>query len=410
MSILFEPMNIGKMEVKNRFIRSATLENRAKDTGEVTPELVKLYNTLAKGEIGLIIPGYMYINPLGRGYKYQIGIYNDNLVTGLKKIANTIHQEGGKVAFQLIHAGIQTFSRLIGETLIGPSGQILNPLLFEYSREMTEEEIQSSIEDFSNAAKRAVESGADAVQLHAAHGYLINQFLSPFYNRRQDKWGGSDENRFRYFKEIVIKIKKVLPKGMPLLVKLNTNDYTPTEGITPPLAVKYSEWLTKLRIDAIEISCGSGFSLFNMSRGDIPIQAIIQAVPDYLKSTAKDLYQEMVGKYDLEEGYNLETAMMIKPRIGNIPLILVGGLRSKSFMEEIIKKNMLISYQCHAHLLKNLFLLKILRKENKIKLIVFLVIDVLEHYQMIILLSAMLITGQKKKNQHVIFLNFILLK
>ncbi|MFX0037509.1 MAG: NADH:flavin oxidoreductase [Candidatus Hermodarchaeota archaeon] len=362
MSILFEPMNIGKMEIKNRFIRSATLENRAKDTGEVTPELVKLYKTLAKGEVGLIIPGYMYINPLGRGYKYQIGIHNDNLVNGLKKIANAIHQEGGKVAFQLVHAGIQTFSRLIGETLIGPSGQILNPLSFEYSREMTEEEIQSSIEDFSNAAKRAIESGADAVQLHAAHGFLINQFLSPFYNRRQDKWGGSDEKRFRYLKEIVIKTKKVLPTEIPLLVKLNSNDYTPTEGITPPLAVKYSEWLTKIGIDAIEISCGSGFSLFNMSRGDIPVQAIVQAVPDYLKSTAEDLYQEMVGKYNLEEGYNLKTAMMVKPKIGNIPLILVGGLRSKSFMEEIIEKKHVDFISMSRPFIKEPFLVKNFKK------------------------------------------------
>ncbi len=327
------------MEVNNKFVRSATIENLAKEDGEVTEKLIKLYSTLAKGEIGLIIPGYMYIHPLGQAYKYQIGIYKDDLIPGLKKIVDAIHEEDGKVAFQIVHAGLQTFSRLIGATPVGPSGDIINPVSMDYSREMTEEDIQESIGAFVQAAKRAVETGADAVQLHSAHGYLMNQFLSPFYNRRQDDWGGTDEKRFRYLKEIITKTKRVLPSDIPLLIKLNTNDYTPTEGITPPLAAKYSEWLVKLGIDAIEISCGSGtYSIFNMCRGDVPVQEIAQAVPDYMKAMVEGIYQDMVGKYNIDEGYNLEAAKMIKPIIGDIPLILVGGLRNKALMEEIIGK------------------------------------------------------------------------
>jgi len=217
MSVLFEPMKIGKMEVKNRFVRSATIENMAKDNGEVTDEFLKLYRTLAKGEVGLIIPGYMYVHPLGRAYRYQTGIHDDKMVPSLRRVVNTIHEEGSKVAFQIVHAGMQTFSRLIGGTPAGPSGEIMNPIAVEYSREMTEQEIQDTIEAFVEAARRVVETGADAIQLHAAHSYLINQFLSPFYNRRQDDWGGSDENRFRYLKEIILKTKKVLPSNIPLL-------------------------------------------------------------------------------------------------------------------------------------------------------------------------------------------------
>lgn len=339
MSILFEPTKIGQMEVNNKFVRSATIENLAKEDGEVTEKLIKLHSILAKGEIGLIIPGYMYIHPLGQAYKYQTGIYKDDLIPGLKKIVDAIHKEEGKVAFQIVHAGLQTFSRLIGTTPMGPSGDIINPVSMDYSREMTEEDIQESIEAFVQAAKRVVETGADAVQLHAAHGYLINQFLSPFYNRRQDDWGGSDEKRFRYLKEIITKTKKVLPANMPLLIKLNTNDYTPTEGITPLLAAKYSEWLVKLGIDAIEISCGSAvYAIFNMCRGEVPVQEIAQAVPDYMKAMVEGIYQDMVGKYNFDEGYNLEAAKMIKPVMGDIPLILVGGLRNKASMEEIIGK------------------------------------------------------------------------
>jgi len=362
MSVLFEPYKIGKMEIKNRFVRSATHENLAKDSGQVTDELVKLHRTLAKGDIGLIIPGYMYVHPLGRAYRYQTGIYDDNMIPGLKKVVNAIHEEGSKVAFQIVHAGMYTFSRLIGTTPAGPSGEIMNPVAVEYSREMTEDEIQNTIEAFIKAARRAVEAGADAVQLHAAHSYLINQFLSPFYNRRQDDWGGSDENRFRYLKEIVEKTKKVLPSDVPLLVKLNTHDYTPDEGMTPSLAVKYSEWLTKLGIDAIEISCGSGYSIFNMCRGDVPFKEIVQAVPDYMKSMAENVYKDMVGKFNFEEGYNLEAAKMIKPKIGNIPLILVGGLRNKTFMEDLIKNNYADFISMSRPFIREPFLVKNIRE------------------------------------------------
>lgn len=327
------------MEVKNRFVRSATLENMAKETGEVTEEFIKLFSTFAKGEIGLIIPGYMYVHPLGKAFKYQTGIYNDNLISGLKKVVDAVHKEDGKIAFQIVHAGMQTFEGLIGTLPAGPSAEIFNPISLRYSKEMTEEDIQETIQAFEDAARRVVETGADAIQLHAAHGYLINQFLSPFYNRRKDQWGGSEENQFRYIKELIVKIKKVLPNDMPLLVKLNSNDYTPDEGVTPPLAAKYAEWLVNLGINAIEISCGSSnFSIFNMCRGDVPVQEIIQFMPDSLVGIAEQVFQEMVDQYNIEEAYNLNAAKVIKPIMGNIPLILVGGLRSKVMMEEIIEK------------------------------------------------------------------------
>jgi 2,4-dienoyl-CoA reductase-like NADH-dependent reductase (Old Yellow Enzyme family) len=333
-------MNIGKMEVKNRFVRSATIENMAKETGEVTDEFIKLFSTFAKGEIGLIIPGYMYVHPSGKAFKYQTGIYNNNLISGLKKVVDAVHKENGKIAFQIVHAGMQTFEGLIGTLPAGPSGEIFNPISLRYSKEMTEEDIQDTIQAFEDAARRVIETGADAIQLHAAHGYLINQFLSPFYNRRKDKWGGSEENQFRYLKELIVKIKKILPNDMPLLVKLNSNDYTPDEGVTPPLAAKYAEWLVNLGINAIEISCGSSnFSIFNMCRGDVPVQEIIQFMPDSLVAIAEQVFQEMVGQYNIEEAYNLNAAKVIKPIMGNIPLILVGGLRSKVMMEEIIGQN-----------------------------------------------------------------------
>ena len=206
MSILFTPIDLGDVHIKNRFIHSATYEVMALETGEISDKLVKRYQNLAKGEVGLIIPGYMYVHPLGRCAKYQTGIHSDDMIPGLRKLVKTVHQEGSKIAFQLVHAGRQTEKSVIGQTPIGPSSKGRDPVYFVKPKEMNADEIQEVIQAFGKAATRAVEAGADGIQLHAAHGYLINQFISPFFNQRKDEWGGSDENRFRFLKEIIVSI------------------------------------------------------------------------------------------------------------------------------------------------------------------------------------------------------------
>jgi 2,4-dienoyl-CoA reductase-like NADH-dependent reductase (Old Yellow Enzyme family) len=261
------------------------------------------------------------------------------MIPGLSKLVQAVHKAGGKIAFQLGHAGRQTSKVMIGQTPLGPSSKGRDPVNFVKPKEMSASEIREAIQAFGRAAGRAVEAGADGIQLHAAHGYLINQFLSPFFNQRKDEWGGSDTNRFRLFKEVIAEVRKALPKGMPLLVKLNTHDYTPQEGITPPLAVKYATWLSDLEIDGLETSCGSTiYAFMNMCRGDVPVKEIVQSLPFWKKPLAKLALLSMVGKYSLEEGYNLEAAKMIKPVLGKTPLFIVGGLRSVQQMNEVIDK------------------------------------------------------------------------
>ena len=204
---------------------------------------------------------------------------------------------------------------------------------------MTEDEIEQVIAAFADAAGRAAEAGADGVQIHAAHGYLVNEFLSPFFNRRKDGWGGSDANRFRFPKEIIQGVRKRLTGQMALLVKLSSNDYTPTEGITPTLAATYAKWLADLGIDGLELSCGtSTFSFMNMCRGDVPAKEMIGGLPLWKRPFAKLVFRKLVGKYDFTEGYNLEAAKMIKPLIGKTPLLLVGGLRRTEYMTETLEK------------------------------------------------------------------------
>jgi 2,4-dienoyl-CoA reductase-like NADH-dependent reductase (Old Yellow Enzyme family) len=203
---------------------------------------------------------------------------------------------------------------------------------------MIEDEIMEMIKAFGAAARRAVEAGADGIQLHGAHGYLINEFLSPFFNSRTDSWGGSDENRFQFLKEVLQEIKTVVPDGFPILVKLSTNDYTPKEGITLSLAPRYAGWLAKLGIAGLEVSCGTGnYSYMNMCRGDVPTDEFLKALPWWQKPMGRLMIGKLEGKYDLEEGYNLEAAKKIKPVLGNTPLFLVGGMRTVSHMEEVLE-------------------------------------------------------------------------
>ncbi len=337
MSALFTPMKIGNVEIPNRFVNSATYEAMANETGEVSDELVKRYERLAKGGVGLCVSGMMYVHPSGRGYKNQIGIHHDSMIPGLRKLADAVHKEGGKIAFQIAHCGRQTKKSMIGQIPLAPSSRGRDPMYFVKPKEMTEDEIREIIKATADAARRAVEAGADGIQLHAAHGYLFSEFLSPFFNIRTDSWGGSDENRFRFLKETYQEVKKVVPIGYPVFVKLSSNDYTPKEGTTPTLAARYAGWLAELGIDAVEVSCvTTNYSYMNMSRGDVPTAELVKGLVWWEKPLGRLMIGKLEGKFDLEEGYNLEAAKMIKPVLGDIPLILVGGMRTVSHMEELL--------------------------------------------------------------------------
>jgi 2,4-dienoyl-CoA reductase-like NADH-dependent reductase (Old Yellow Enzyme family) len=309
-------------------------------SGEVPDEMVRRYRTLAKGDVGLILPGMMYVHPLGRASKHQAGIHSDDMIPGLRRLVEAVHQEGGKIALQLQHAGRQTTKGTIGQTPLGPSSKGRDPVNFVKPKEMKEEQIHEAIQAFARSAGRAVEAGADGVQLHAAHGYLISQFLSPFFNHRKDTWGGSAEGRFRFLREVVLETRKALPQGKPLLVKLNTRDHTPKEGITPTLAVKYAGWLAELGVDGVEVSCGTTlYSSMNMCRGHVPVNELVRALAWWKRPAAKYLVVgRWSGRYDFEEGYNVEAARMIKPVVGETRVLVVGGLRRVSEMEEILEK------------------------------------------------------------------------
>jgi 2,4-dienoyl-CoA reductase-like NADH-dependent reductase (Old Yellow Enzyme family) len=224
---------------------------------------------------------------------------------------------------------------------------------------MTQNDIRRVIDDFGKAAQRAAKAGADGVQLHAAHGYLINQFLSPFTNFRKDDWGGSAENNFRFLKEVYLEVRRNLPDHMALAVKLNSHDYTPKPGVIPDLAAQYAEWLAELGIDAIEISSGNGtWAFMTVCRGDVPLPEILQSVPRWQKPLAKIMLERLVGKYDVSESYNLDLARQVKPSMPDVPLILVGGNRTLSNMEQIVGNGEVDFISMSRPLIREPFLVK----------------------------------------------------
>ncbi len=186
MNQLFEASAINSMELANRFVRSATWEALATESGQCTAPLIELMAALAKGGVGLIISGHAYISPEGKAGPAQLGVYSDELLPGLRQMTAAVHENDGKIVMQLAHAGMMADLPPDGPHPLGPS--VVKGIGSPKTRQMNNEEIRALIKAFCAAAARAQNAGFDGVQIHAAHGYLLSQFLSPLFNRRRDQY------------------------------------------------------------------------------------------------------------------------------------------------------------------------------------------------------------------------------
>jgi 2,4-dienoyl-CoA reductase-like NADH-dependent reductase (Old Yellow Enzyme family) len=329
----------GNMQIRNRFASAPKLESMGSEHGEATDQLISHYRHLARGEVGLIFTGVMYVHPLGRAYTYQLGIDGDDKIQGLRNLTDAVHQEGSRILFQIIHAGCQTKRSLIGRKPLGPSRCKRSVVFGERSSPLDDVQIKQIVESFGDAARRAADSGADGVHIGGAGGYLINQFLSPFFNKRKDDWGGSPEKRFRLLAEIILEIRQRSPKGFPISVKINTSDGLGNKGITPDLADQYIDWLVKLGIEGLEIASGTvGYSYMNLVYGGVPAAEFLKLIPPWMRPFGRIKFKMMANQFPLQEGWNIENAKRIKPRLGNTKLFLVGGIRRFSQMKEIIEQ------------------------------------------------------------------------
>jgi 2,4-dienoyl-CoA reductase-like NADH-dependent reductase (Old Yellow Enzyme family) len=331
---LFEPGRIGPIELKNRFVRSATVECLCTDEGRITDAYLRAYERLAKGGAALILPGNFYVNPLGRAYPRTPTVHRDEAIDDLRKVAAVVHEHGAKIAAQLNHGGRQADPKLTGETPVGPS-PVRDKLTFVKPRQMSEKEIERTIHDFGEAARRAREAGFDGVQIHAAHGYLINQFLSGYTNRRKDSWGGSLENRMRLLTEVYRTIRSRVGPDFPILVKINAVDFA-KGGVTPEECVATCRKLEDLGIAAIEVSGGIAEKGLVTIKGDIPMDLLLKGRSLLERLGVRLLERSLRKAAAFEEAYFLPHAATVKKNV-SVPVLAVGGMRTRRKMEAVLE-------------------------------------------------------------------------
>ena len=302
MSLLFTPGSIGTLTLPNRLVRSATAESMADADGVPRPELNAMYRELVRGGVGLIISGHMYVHPGGKAHPEMTGIYSDELIPALAELAAVVHGEGGLIVSQVNHGGMQCSRRTVRET-IAPSATDM-PFLKRPARGMTHTDILQMVDAFAQAARRAKEAGFDGVQLHGAHGYLVSQFLSPLVNKRRDEWGGNLEGRMHFLRSVCQAVRTQVGPDYPLLIKLGVVD-DKESGLTLEEGLQVVAALKAMGIDAVEISVGLG------------------------TSTRKGIHSQE------DEAYFRPWARQART-VTDLPIILVGGFRSRSVMEEVL--------------------------------------------------------------------------
>ncbi|MFW9867610.1 MAG: NADH:flavin oxidoreductase [Candidatus Thorarchaeota archaeon] len=311
---LFSPEKIGNVKIKNRIVRSATFEHRAEKYGYVGQKIIDFYDELARGGTGLIITGFTGIDPSATGSPYQLRLDSDSYISGQRKLVKIVHdQVDTKLAIQIVHLGRQCEHPKFPTIAPSPIPEKTTGIT---PKELSTKEIYDLIKKFRDTAIRAYSCGYDMIQLHAAHGYLLSNFVSPYTNRRTDEFGGSIENMSRILVEIFHQIRDELGKEFPITIKLQTDDSVPG-GLTLDMSSKIAEILANTGYDAIEPSGGIYESqLFH-----------------------KNPYPSKLIKSSEGENYFLQTAKLLKPLLKKAKLILVGGIKNPLSAEKILKEN-----------------------------------------------------------------------
>ncbi|MFO7963072.1 MAG: NADH:flavin oxidoreductase [Desulfobacterales bacterium] len=341
---IFSPCSLAGIKLQNRIIRSATHEGLADENGKPNEKLKKRYTAVAKGEVGAIITGYAGIQQNGKSPFYNMLMINkDEHINAYNDLTDDVHRYNTPIIMQIAHCGRQTRSAITGEHPVAPSA-IKDKLYNEETpKELDENAIYEIIENFVRGIDRAKTSGFDGVQLHGAHGYLLSQFLSPYMNRRNDRWGGSLENRFRIIEEIYKEAKSTVG-DYPIFIKINGYDGR-KNGMRIPEAVEISKLLQKSGCAGIEVSCGiveDGMHSVRVEK--IPTEAILEYnfrfrnMPPIIKKISKPVFGMMYRSIKPLSKYNVEAAKAIKKAV-DIPVIAVGGFSSLDDIQEVIDRN-----------------------------------------------------------------------
>ena len=313
---LFEPTKIGSIPVQNHFIRSATLEGFSINGGFPSQKINEMYKNLSDGKIGLIITSFTRVADYEQSKEGQLAIYDDKFIPAYKEMTDLIHKTGTKIVMQIVH-GSSSNNYTEKPFMLGPSS-VVNPFTKKIPKEMTKKDIKNVVKLFAEAALRVKKSGFDGVQLHVAHGYLLSQFISPFFNKRRDEYGGSCENRVRIVSEIVKATREKVGKDFPIWVKINSWDEMDNgKGLQIEEFLIMSQILSEDGVDVFEVS---GLLAYKHPK--------------------------------CERAYYKEGAMKLSQLI-NKPIICTGGLKEKSDIEDIYLNSNVDFFGFSRALLKN---------------------------------------------------------
>ncbi len=334
-SQIFTPASIGQLELRNRIIRSGCFEGMSPGAAP-SDELIEHHRRVAAGGAAMTTVSYCAVSRDGVAFAHEMWMRKE-ILQKLKKLTNAVHKKGAAASIQLGHCGFFANKSASGKNPIGPSRKLC---LFRYSicREMTVTDIQRVKNDFGRAAKMAIEAGFDAVEIHAGHGYLLSQFLSPWTNKRKDEYGGSLENRLKFPVSVIRHVREVVGKDYPVIVKMNLDDGF-KNGLHIEEAVEAAKRFEEAGASAIVPSCGfTARTSFYMMRGQVPIMEYIRSEKNPLTKIGMAFFGRLIVKeVPFKKLFLLEQAKRIKDAV-KIPVIYIGGACSLDNMNTVMQQ------------------------------------------------------------------------
>lgn len=331
---VFDPGNIGPVKLRNRTIRSAAFEGMGKDNNP-TPELHAYHKSVAEGGVGMTTVAYAGVCRSALSFKSQLWL-RPEIVQPLRAMTDDIHAAGAKASIQIGHCGNMTHIATAGGIPVAASGgfNLYSPTI---CRKLRRDELSGLARSFAEAVNTAREAGFDCVEVHAGHGYLISQFLSPYTNRRHDEFGGSLENRMRFMRMCMEEVMKAAGNDMGVLVKMNMRDGF-KGGMEIDECLQVARELENLGAHAIVLSGGfvSKAPMYVM-RGEMPIYTMTYYMPQlWLKYGVRMFGKMMVPSEEFKELYFLEDAIRFREEVKNTPLVYVGGVVSREGADKVM--------------------------------------------------------------------------
>jgi 2,4-dienoyl-CoA reductase-like NADH-dependent reductase (Old Yellow Enzyme family) len=359
-NLLFTSYKLGVIKLRNRVIRAAAFEGMCPGNSP-SDELLNFHKALAAGGVAMTTVAYAAVERSGLSFPHQLLLRKD-VVPELKTLTDAVHKEGAACSIQIGHCGNMAKASVTGSRPMAPTSRI-NPYGPTFPRAMNMTDIQAVARNFGKAVHLARESGFDAVEVHAGHGYLISQFLSPYTNRRKDEFGGSLENRTRFMRLVMDEVKIAAGNDMAVLVKMNMRDGIPG-GMEPDESLKVARILEQAGADALVLSGGfvSKAPMYIL-HGAMPVKILAHFMENSLLKMFVRLFGNRLIKAEpFKEAYFLEDALRFRAQL-KLPLVYVGGLISQEKINEVLDKGFELVAMARALIKDPDFINKLLRQE-----------------------------------------------